>query len=312
MSYGDDNEGAIGYMLGEEGKGIEYMFIMMNRARFDVGLQGMAIAETARQKAIQYAKTRVQGIPLNKTKGTPIIGHGDVKRQLLIMRSLTEAMRALILVSAEIMEEAEKEISKMNLEAFLIPIIKGWCTELAQEVTSLGVQIHGGMGYIEETGAAQIMRDARILPIYEGTNAIQANDLMFRKTLKDSGETAQQILTIIKDEVQSDGEILQAVYKCEEVLGFILNNRDDKEALSCISYDFMMGFGYLIGAWLMQKSKIKAEEKINNQNEDTNFLMSKIISSSFYNKHILPRCFGHFDIVLDGSKIISETEEEFV
>ena len=124
------------------------------------------------------------GIPLNKTKGTPIIGHGDVKRQLLIMRSLTEAMRALILVSAEIMEEAEIEKSKMNLEAFLIPIIKGWCTELAQEVTSLGVQIHGGMGYIEETGAAQIMRDARILPIYEGTNAIQANDLMFRKTLK--------------------------------------------------------------------------------------------------------------------------------
>ena len=112
------------------------------------------------------------------------------------MRSLTEAMRALILVSAEIMEEAEIEKSKMNLEAFLIPIIKGWCTELAQEVTSLGVQIHGGMGYIEETGAAQIMRDARILPIYEGTNAIQANDLMFRKTLKDSGETAQQILTL--------------------------------------------------------------------------------------------------------------------
>ena len=156
------------------------------------------------------------------------------------------------------------------------------------------------------------MRDARILPIYEGTNAIQANDLMFRKTLKDSGETAQQILTIIKDEVQSDGEILQAVNKCEEVLGFILNNRDDKEALSCISYDFMMGFGYLIGAWLMQKSKIKAEEQINNQNEDSNFLMSKIISSNFYNKHILPRCFGHFDIVLDGSKIISETQEEYV
>jgi len=312
MSYGDDNEGAIGYMLGEEGKGIEYMFIMMNRARFDVGLQGMAIAETARQKAIQYAKTRVQGIPLNKTKGTPIIGHGDVKRQLLIMRSLTEAMRALILVSAEIMEEAEKEKSKMNLEAFLIPIIKGWCTELAQEVTSLGVQIHGGMGYIEETGAAQIMRDARILPIYEGTNAIQANDLMFRKTLKDSGETAQQILTIIKDEVQSDEEILQAVNKCEEVLGFILDSRNDKEALSCISYDFMMGFGYLIGAWLMQKSKIKAEEKINNQNEDSNFLMSKIISSNFYNKHILPRCLSHLNIVLDGSKIISETQEEFV
>ena len=168
------------------------------------------------------------------------------------------------------------------------------------------------MGYIEETGAAQIMRDARILPIYEGTNAIQANDLMFRKTLKDSGETARQILTIIKSDVQSDGEILKSVHKCEEVLDFIGQNKDDKESLSCVSHDFMMGFGYLIGAWLMQKSKNKAEEKIDNQNEDSNFLMSKIISSNFYNKHILPRCLNHLNIVLDGSKIISETQEEFV
>ena len=312
MSYGEDNEGAIGYMLGEEGKGIEYMFIMMNRARFDVGLQGMAIAETARQKAIEYAKTRVQGIPINKNKGTPIIGHGDIKRQLLIMRSLTEAMRALILVSAEIMEEAEQDNNKLNLEAFLIPIIKGWCTELAQEVTSLGVQIHGGMGYIEETGAAQIMRDARILPIYEGTNAIQANDLMFRKTIKDDGKTAKQILSLIKEEIQSSEEILKSVYKCEDVLDFIRQNKNDKVSLSCISYDFMMGFGYLIGAWLMHKSKNIAEEKISNQNEDTNFLKSKIITSNFYNKHILSRSFTHFDIVLDGSKIISETLEEYI
>ena len=179
-------------MLGEEGRGIEYMFIMMNRARFDVGLQGMAISEAARQKALEYANMRIQGTPINREKGTPIIGHGDIKRLLLSMRSLTEAMRALILVSSEIMERSHNGDTNASLqEAFLIPIIKGWSTELAQEITSNGVQIHGGMGFIEETGAAQYMRDARILPIYEGTNAIQANDFMFRKTLRDNGEAAK-------------------------------------------------------------------------------------------------------------------------
>ncbi len=310
MSYGNDDNGAIGYMLGEEGKGIEYMFIMMNRARFDVGLQGMAIAETARQKAIQYAKTRIQGIPINKTKDTPIIGHGDVRRQLLIMRSLTEAMRALILVSAEIMEEAEHDEKKSNVEAFLIPIIKGWCTELAQEVTSLGVQIHGGMGYIEETGAAQIMRDARILPIYEGTNAIQANDLMFRKTLRDNGKTAKEILSSIKRDIKSDIEILDSIKKCEKVLDFLIHIRDNKEAISCITYDFMMGFGYLLGAWLMHKTKIIAQKKLETENFDKNFIMSKIVSSNFYNKHLLSRCTLHFNIVLNGSEAVCNTLEE--
>jgi len=312
MSYGDE-EGAIGYMLGEEGRGIEYMFIMMNRARFDVGLQGMAIAETARQKALEYAKTRIQGIPINKSKGTPIIGHGDVKRQLLLMRSLTESMRILILVSAEVIEKASNgdEFSK-NLESFLIPIIKGWCTELAQEVTSLGVQIHGGMGFIEETGAAQIMRDARILPIYEGTNGIQANDLMFRKTLKDNGKTALDLLAKINSDVKDNSEIIQYVQLCEKVLKNIIDNRDDKEALSCVSYDYMMGFGYLIGAWLMNKSKIKAQEKLDSEETDKDFLEAKILSSDFYNLHILPRVNMHFKVVKNGSKVVKNTLDSYV
>ena len=312
MSYGDE-EGAIGYMLGEEGRGIEYMFIMMNRARFDVGLQGMAIAETARQKALEYAKTRIQGIPINKSKGTPIIGHGDVKRQLLLMRSLTESMRILILVSAEVIEKASNgdEFSK-NLESFLIPIIKGWCTELAQEVTSLGVQIHGGMGFIEETGAAQIMRDARILPIYEGTNGIQANDLMFRKTLKDNGKTALDLLAKINTDVKDNSEIIQYVQLCEKVLKNIIDNRDDKEALSCVSYDYMMGFGYLIGAWLMNKSKIKAQEKLDSGETDKDFLEAKILSSDFYNLHILPRVNMHFKVVKNGSKVVKNTLDSYV
>ena len=312
MSYGEDENGSIGYMLGEEGKGIEYMFIMMNRARFDVGLQGMAIAETARQKALDYAKTRIQGIPINKEKGTPIIGHGDVKRQLLIMRSLTESMRALILVSAEIMEEAVIDEVKSDLEAFLIPIIKGWCTELAQEVTSIGVQIHGGMGFIEETGAAQIMRDARILPIYEGTNGIQANDLMFRKTIKDNGKTAYALLSIASKEIENDSELIKYFKFCNEIIGHIVTQKNDKEAMSCVSFDYMMGFGYLIGAWLINKSKQKAIQLLKNKENDKNFLESKIISADFYTKHILPRAEMHFKVVKNGSRIVSETSELFV
>ena len=312
MSYGED-EGAIGYMLGEEGRGIEYMFIMMNRARFDVGLQGMAIAETARQKALNYAKNRIQGIPINKSKGTPIIGHGDVKRQLLIMRSLTEAMRALVLVSSEVMERSSNgEKHFKHLESFLIPIIKGWCTELAQEVTSIGVQVHGGMGFIEETGASQIMRDARILPIYEGTNAIQANDLMFRKTIKDNGKTALSFLSKIKNEVKDNKELIKYINITEKTVNYILENKDENEALSCISYDFMMGFGYMIGGWLMNKSKLKAEEKLGFSKNDKTFLESKILSSKFYNTHILPRVETHFKIVKNGSKVVLEAKDSYI
>ena len=312
MSYGDE-DGAIGYMLGEEGRGIEYMFIMMNRARFDVGLQGMAISETARQKALEYSKTRVQGVPINKSAGTPIIGHGDVKRQLMLMKSLTESMRILILVSAEIMEKAHNgDNSSKHLEAFLIPIVKGWCTELAQEVTSLGVQIHGGMGFIEETGAAQIMRDARILPIYEGTNGIQANDLMFRKTLRDDGKTAFNLLDKIKQDIKDNNEILKYFNHANETINYIVENKDNREALSCISYDYMMGFGYLIGAWLMHKSKTKALEKIQFGDTDKVFLNAKIVSSDFYNLHILPRVSMHFKVVKDGSNVVMKTLDSYV
>ena len=312
MSYGE-NEGAIGYMLGEEGRGIEYMFIMMNRARFDVGLQGMAISEAARQKALEYANTRIQGTPINREKGTPIIGHGDVKRLLLSMRSLTEAMRALILVSSEIMERAHNGNEKCKLkEGFLIPIIKGWSTELAQEVTSNGLQIHGGMGFIEETGAAQYMRDARILPIYEGTNAIQANDFMFRKTLRDNGKTAKEFLEEIKVECEQNQEMSTMIALASNTLDFILENRDDAEMLSCISFDYMMGFGYLIGGWLMHKGKVKAKLKLSEKSQNENFLKSKIISAEFFDLHILPRVESHFKIVTKGATIVQLTDDSFV
>jgi alkylation response protein AidB-like acyl-CoA dehydrogenase len=312
MSYGEE-EGAIGYMLGEEGRGIEYMFIMMNRARFDVGLQGMAISEAARQKALEYANMRIQGTPINRDKGTPIIGHGDIKRLLLSMRSLTEAMRALILVSSEIMERSHNGDTNASLqEAFLIPIIKGWSTELAQEITSNGVQIHGGMGFIEETGAAQYMRDARILPIYEGTNAIQANDFMFRKTLRDNGEAAKLILTQMNLDCNDNPQITKMIKLTSSTLDYILNNRDDQELLSCICFDYLMGFGYLVGGWLMHKAKIKANIKLSNNPKNEIFLKSKIVSADFYNLHILPRISTHLEIVKNGANIVKLTNDSYI
>ena len=312
MAYGE-NEGAVGYMLGEEGRGIEYMFIMMNRARFDVGLQGMAISEAARQKALEYANTRIQGTPINREKGTPIIGHGDVKRLLLSMRSLTEAMRALILVSAEIMERAHNGDNKSIMrEGFLIPIIKGWSTELAQEVTSNGVQIHGGMGFIEETGAAQYMRDARILPIYEGTNAIQANDFMFRKTIRDNGKAAKELLDEIKIDCDDNFEMSQMVTLTSKSLDYILDNRDDQEMLSCISFDYLMGFGYLVGGWLMDKAKRSAKEQLSKTSINEIFLKSKIVSAEFYDFHILPRIDYHLKVVMKGAKVVQTANDSFI
>ena len=312
MAYGE-NEGAVGYMLGEEGRGIEYMFIMMNRARFDVGLQGMAISEAARQKALEYANTRIQGTPINREKGTPIIGHGDVKRLLLSMRSLTEAMRALILVSAEIMERAHNGDNKSIMrEGFLIPIIKGWSTELAQEVTSNGVQIHGGMGFIEETGAAQYMRDARILPIYEGTNAIQANDFMFRKTIRDNGKAAKELLDEIKIDCDDNFEMSQMVTLTSKSLDYILENRDDQEMLSCISFDYLMGFGYLVGGWLMDKAKRSANEQLFKTSINEIFLKSKIVSAEFYDFHILPRIDYHLKVVMKGAKVVQTANDSFI
>ena len=312
MSYGE-NEGAVGYMLGEEGRGIEYMFIMMNRARFDVGLQGMAISEAARQKALEYANARIQGTPINREKGTPIIGHGDVKRLLLSMRSLTEAMRALILVSSEIMERAHNGDKKSLMrEGFLIPIIKGWSTELAQEVTSNGVQIHGGMGFIEETGAAQYMRDARILPIYEGTNAIQANDFMFRKTVRDNGEVAKELLEEIKIDCKDNIEMSEMVYLTSKSLDYILENRDDQEMLSCISFDYLMGFGYLVGGWLMDKAKRSANKKLLEPSQNEVFLNSKIVSAEFYDLHILPRIDYHLKVVVKGAKVVQAANDSFI
>jgi butyryl-CoA dehydrogenase len=207
---GEVGEGAIGYLVGEENRGLEYMFVMMNSARFAVGMQGVAVAERAYQRAAAFAKERVQSRDVAGSKGpVTIIHHPDVRRMLMTMRALTEGARALAYVGAAASDaghhHADAEVRRQNMAfyEFLVPIVKGWSTEMSVEVASLGVQVHGGMGFIEETGAAQHYRDARILPIYEGTTAIQANDLVGRKTTRDGGAFAKSVVASVRETVQS-------------------------------------------------------------------------------------------------------------
>ena len=200
LQYGDHG-GAVGYLVGQENRGLEYMFIMMNAARYAVGVQGIAIADRAYQKAVQYARDRVQSRPVDGSLKTsaPIIHHPDVRRMLMTMRAYTEACRALASVAAAAYDAAhhhpDAQVRQQNLAVYeyLVPLVKGYSTEMSLEVTSLGVQVHGGMGFIEETGAAQHYRDAKILTIYEGTTAIQANDLVGRKTVRDGGQTPKAL-----------------------------------------------------------------------------------------------------------------------
>jgi len=202
MNYGE-NGGAVGYLVGEENQGLKYMFTMMNNARLHVGIEGVALGESAYQHALRYAKERVQGAPLGQVEANTIIKHGDIRRMLLQMRSLTEAARAINYTAASALDRGEKgdEAAYKRLE-FYTPIAKAWATEIAQEVTSLGDQIHGGMGYVEETGAAQFMRDARIITIYEGTTGIQALDLIGRKILRDGGKELMAVSAEVQNKVK--------------------------------------------------------------------------------------------------------------
>src|SRR5438876_1865704 len=214
LAYGDKG-GAVGYMIGQENRGLEYMFIMMNLARFSVGMEGVGISERAYQRAVAYARDRVQGKPVGMDKpkaSDTIIEHPDIRRMLMTMRAYTEAMRAVAYVTAAAMDNARRHSdsdARKRHQAFvdlMIPIVKGWSTEIAQEVTYLGVQVHGGMGFIEETGAAQHYRDARIITIYEGTTGIQANDLIGRKTARDGGTTAR---TVVAEMQKLDAELAE-------------------------------------------------------------------------------------------------------
>ena len=302
MAFGD-NDGAIGYLLGGENQGLACMFTMMNEARLKVGLQGLGAAEGAFQKALAYARERVQG-------GVPIIEHPDVKRMLLHTRSLTEAMRALAYSEATVMDlahfgpEDERPANQRRVD-LMIPVIKGWLTEAGQELTSLGVQVHGGMGYVEETGAAQYLRDVRITSIYEGTNGIQAADLVNRKLGRDSGATMEamqeEITTVIaalrSEDSTSLGTIAAALEAslAEHVMstGRILEamGTNKNEALGA-SFDYMMQTGYLFGGWQLARSALIAHSQIE-AGSQRDFYPRKIATATYYAEQILPRCAGH-------------------
>ena len=329
LQFGD-NGGAIGELVGEENRGLEYMFIMMNAARFGVGVQGIGIMERAYQKAVQYAKERVQSRPVDGSarEAVAIIHHPDVKRMLLTMKSTVEACRAMALHTAGLNDIAHRhadEATRAQAQAqfeFMVPLVKGYSTEQSVEMASLGVQVHGGMGFIEETGAAQYYRDARILPIYEGTTAIQANDLVGRKTARDGGAVAEQFCTHIDATVAQlqasahdalkalAAPLAQANAKLREVVAFVLANvKTAPNNVFAGSVLYLKLAGLVVSAWHSARAALAAQAQLDAGNNDTVFLNSKVQTSAFYIQALLPQAqaltqailhagegAGHFDV----------------
>lgn len=324
LQYGDHG-GAVGYLVGQENRGLEYMFIMMNSARYAVGMQGIAIAERAYQHAVAYAKERVQSRPVDGSinASAPIIHHPDVKRMLMTMRAYTEGCRAMATVAAAAYDAAhhhpQAETRKQNqaFYEYMVPLVKGYSTEMSLEVTSLGVQVHGGMGFIEETGAAQYLRDAKILTIYEGTTAIQANDLVGRKTARDGGQVAKAIAAQIEkteaDLMKRDSADARAVHKrlkaareaFLDVVGFVAGQtKGAPNAVFAGSVPYLMLAGNLVAGWQLARSLLVAEEQVKAGN-DTAFMQAKIATARFYAEHILNKAPGLRDSIVDGAESVT-------
>jgi hypothetical protein len=324
LQYGDHG-GAVGYLVGEENRGLEYMFIMMNSARYAVGMQGIAIAERAYQKAVSFAKDRVQSRPVDGSikASAPIIHHPDVKRMLMTMRAYTEGCRAMASVAAAAYDAShhhpDAEVRKQNqaFYEFMVPLVKGYSTEMSLEVTSLGVQVHGGMGFIEETGAAQYMRDAKILTIYEGTTAIQANDLVGRKTSRDGGQTA---LGVAKQIEATESELLKqgsadavavarrlkaAREALVDVVNFVASNtKASPNAVFAGSVPYLMLAGNVVAGWQMARSLLVAQEQLA-QGVDAGFMKAKITTARFYADHLLTKAPGMRDSIVEGADSVT-------
>jgi alkylation response protein AidB-like acyl-CoA dehydrogenase len=315
LQFGE-NGGAIGYLVGEENQGLNIMFEMMNHARFSVGVQGLAVSERAYQQSKMYAFDRVQGIPIDGKKGDPIIDHPDVLRLASTMKSEVEAMRALAIYGGFALDMTKSSQSEYwdTKSSLMIPIIKGWLTERSLEITSNAIQIHGGMGFIEETGIAQHYRDARILPIYEGTTAIQANDLVFRKTLRDNGKAITDLITEINTEVteisKSDDKNLQNICKkmkvsietTNKVINHIVSISNNKKRPAVSGVNYLMMLGYVFGGWMMMKTASRSIDLKNKNEMDEEFLNAKISSSMIYFSSILPKIESLSSIILQGDE----------
>jgi acyl-CoA dehydrogenase len=307
VNFGD-NDGAIGYLIGEENKGLFAMFTMMNHARMEVGLQGVAISERAYQLARTYANERIQGRVPGQEGRAPIIHHGDVRRMLMLMRCQVEAMRALA-YSAAAMDDIEHNAADADVAtaagkrlSLLTPVVKGWCTETSEQVTSLGIQIHGGMGFVEETGAAQYYRDARILTIYEGTSGIQAGDFAGRKILADEGRELNLLIGELRelcDSMQED-EQLSAIAKAvrgglgqlEEGMNWLIANATASPAtVGSAGFNLLMLAGTVLGGGYIAKAASIAVSKDSSASES--FGKAKLATAAFYCAHVLPRAHGY-------------------
>jgi alkylation response protein AidB-like acyl-CoA dehydrogenase len=323
MAFGDTT-GAVGYLVGEANMGLSYMFTMMNHARLNVGVQGVALSDRAYQQALSYARDRVQGQAPGQTAKSSIIDHPDVRRMLLTMRALSEASRALCYVTsaafdyAHKAQDADQQAAAMQRAELLTPLSKAWSTEISQEVTSIGVQVHGGMGYIEETGAAQLMRDARITTIYEGTTGIQANDLIGRKVIRDQGRGMATLLADVDATVVALQTVLPAMAKAlaagcaqlREVTDFVLAHHDDDPFLaSTVSFHYLMGTGTVIAGWQMARAALIARAL---RDEDVAFYETKLATARFYMEQVLPRAAAHFStITLDSTAMMALDMEQF-
>ena len=331
LQFGDHG-GAIGYLVGEENRGLEYMFIMMNAARFAVGMQGISVAERAYQKAVSYAKDRLQSRDLAGSAGpVSIIHHPDVKRMLMSMRAQTEAARALSYVAASASDAAHHhpdEATRKTNQAFyefMVPIVKGWSTELSIDVASTGVQVHGGMGFIEETGAAQHYRDARILTIYEGTTAIQANDLVGRKTLRDGGALAKSIIGQVSATAaelgKTDSADLKAIGKrlaeaasaLTQAVEFIAaNGKSDIKAAFAGSVPYLKLAGVVFGGWQMARAAQIATRKLAAGEGDAAFYKAKVATARFFADHYLSTASGYCAAIVEGSAgVLALSEDQF-
>ncbi|HEY6821116.1 MAG TPA: acyl-CoA dehydrogenase [Burkholderiales bacterium] len=326
-------DNALGYLVGEENKGLAYMFIMMNAARFSVGLEGCAIAERAFQRALAYAKERLQGKDLVEgAKTVPIIRHPDVRRMLMLMKSQTEAMRALAYVVAAAMDFASREENperKKQHQAFvdlMIPVVKGWSTETGIDVASLGVQIHGGMGFIEETGAAQHLRDARITTIYEGTTGIQASDLVGRKIAREGGATAKALVAELRKfcdglGASKDPNIraiqpalaagVDSVAQCVDYI--VATAGKDIKGVFAGAVPFLKLMGIVSGGWQMARAALAAEKNLASGRGDKAFLEAKIVTARFFADHLLVQAPGLRNTVVNGAPgVLALSEEQFL
>jgi alkylation response protein AidB-like acyl-CoA dehydrogenase len=329
MAYGE-KDGAVGYIVGEPHRGLEYMFIMMNAARLSVGLEGVAIAERSYQRALAWSRERLQGRPVGVAgaKTSPIVQHPDVKRMLLTMKATTEAMRALAYWTSALLDRARKhtdEAERRRCQALvdlLIPVVKGWSTENGIDVASLGIQVHGGMGFIEETGAAQHLRDARITTIYEGTTGIQANDLVMRKVGREQGKTAFGLIDEMEKlalEMPAQKNVhlsavgdrfSSAVSRLKEATQWIVETYPtNPAAVAAGSVYYLKLAGITLGGWMMARSAQIACRQLEAGQGDAAFLRGKLLTARFYADHILAQAMGLSSATMRGADSVLAVEE---